>query len=409
MYRRLDFLFLILIFTISNHFYTQNNDCNTAYYFQDSLGEIFKPKGSGKSQEIKGYSIKNEFFFTKEHNTAWCIISFTQDANFQFELTPQFPNDDFDFVILTYHGSTTCDSITKNSITPIRSNLSKRMPDNGSKTGLKTGFENNFSAAGPNPSYSSPLSVSKGDSILVIFDSPYGSKGGFTIKNNTEYFPEVVIDTVPEVIEPEVKRVTMVVLDTAGNPIKEPSIFLKSLGKIHRDNQQIDAEGNVYSEFFKPGVEQLVIASQKGYLYQKFNFKWNGENDSTIYLQLTPLKAGTKLQLENILFISNSPQIESRSKDELQDLLAFLKNNPTMEIEIGGHVHATSRRNKKKYRKLSEERALTIYTFAISNGIDPERLIYKGYGNSQMLHRPAKNESEIAANRRVEFTIIRVR
>lgn len=408
MYRGVYFIFFLLISTTTCEVFAQENDCNTAYYFQDSLGDISTPKGFGKTQEIKGYSIKNEYFFTKEHNTAWCVISFTQDAKFKFELTPEFPDDDFDFTILNYHGISTCDSIKQKTLTPIRSNLSKRMPDNGSKTGLKTGFTNNYSAAGKNPSFSSPISVQKGDSILIIFDSPYGSKGGFSIKNNTEYFPEVIIEEIPEVIIPKTKRVTMVVLDSEGNPVEKPSIFVKSLGKIHRDNQQIDEAGNVYSEFFKPGVEQLVIASQQGYLYQKYNFKWDGKNDSTVYLQLTPLKAGTKLQLENILFISNSAQIATKSKDELQDLLAFLKHNPTMEIEIGGHVHGTSRRNKKKYRKLSEERALTIFTYAISNGINGDKLTYKGYGNSQMIHRPAENESQIAANRRVEFTIIKV-
>ncbi len=408
MYRELFIVLLVLILSISTN-YSQNNDCNTAYYFTDSIGKVELSKGYGKTQEIKGYSIKNKYFFTKEHNTAWCIIAFTQDATFQFELNPEFPNDDFDFTILKYYGESTCDSIKQKSATPVRSNLSKRVPDKGSITGLKEGFENNYSAAGPNPSFSKPLNVQKGDSILIIFDSPYGSKGGFSIVNKTKYFPEAIVEETPEIIEPETKRVTMIVLDAEGSPIPQPSIFLKSLGKIHRENQQIDEDGNVYSEFFKPGVDQIVIASQQGYLYQKFNFKWDGKSDSTITLQLTPLKAGTKLQLENILFISNSSQIAAKSKDELEDLLIFLKNNPTMEVEIGGHVHATSRRNKRKYKKLSEERALTIYTYAISNGINAEKLTYKGYGNSQMIYRPAENESQISANRRVEFTIIKVK
>jgi len=401
-------VFLILVLGIKQT-YGQHSDCNTALFFEDSIGELIAPKVYGKKQEIKGYSIKNEYFFTREHNTVWCVIAFTQDANFRFELKPQLPNDDFDFTIIKYYGESTCDSIQNKLCTPIRSNLSKRAPEQGSITGLKKGYDNNYAAAGPNPSFSAPLDVKKGDSILIIIDSPYGSKGGFSVKNNSDYYPEIIPEEIAEPVIPETKRVTMVIQDEQGNVIPDPSIYIKSLGKIHRDNKQIDENGNVYSEFFKPNVEQLVIASQQGYLYQKFNFSWDGENDSTVYLQLTPLLPGTKLQLENILFLANSSQIATKSKDELEDLLVFLKNNPTMELEIGGHVHGPGKRNKKKYKKLSEERASAIYMYAISNGIDASKLTYKGYGNSEMIYKQAKNESQISANRRVEFTITKVK
>lgn len=389
----------------------QNADCNTSLYFQDSIGVMPTPKGYGKKLEIKGNNIKNEYLFTKEHNTSWSVIHFSMDASFQFELVPQFVDDDFDFVIFKYSGASTCDSIEKNLILPVRSNLSKRTPEKGSVTGLKKGFENNFSAAGPNPSFSKPLEVKAGDSILLIIDSPYGSKGSFSVFNFTEYYPtikEEVAETLEIEESPRNLRVTIISLDENGNNIIAPNIYLKSLGKEHRDDPQYDAEGNIYSEFFNPGVEQVIIASQKGYLFQKYNFKWDGAKDTTIIIHLTPLTLGTKLQLENILFLPNSPQFLSSSKDELSNLVLFLKSNPSMEVEIGGHVHGTTNRNRKKYRKLSEERAIAVYNYAVSNGIDASRLKYKGYGNSQMIFKPAKNETEIKANRRVEFTITKV-
>lgn len=402
--------YTIVLVSLLSEIQAQNGDCNTSLYFQDSIGIIPTPKGYGKKLEIKGNNIKNEYLFTKEHNTSWSVIHFTMDASFQFELVPQFADDDFDFVIFKYNGASTCDSIVNKSILPLRSNLSKRTPDKGSVTGLKKGFENNFSAAGPNPSFSKPLDVKAGDSLLLIIDSPYGSKGSFSVFNFTEYFPIIIEEEVIEVVElPRNLRVTIITHDENGNNITEPNIYLKSLGKEHRDNPQFDEDGNIFSEFFNPGVEQTIIASQKGYLFQKYNFKWDGEQDSTITIQLTPLTIGTKLQLENILFLPNSPQFLSSSKDELSNLVLFLKSNPSMEVEIGGHVHGTRKRNIKKYRKLSEERAIAVYNYAVSNGIEASRLTYKGYGNSQMIFRPAQNETEIKANRRVEFTITKVK
>ena len=403
------FTILIISLLIGLNLNAQNGDCITALYFQDSLGVIPTPESYGKQMEIKGNNIKSEYFFTQEHNTSWSVIHFTMDASFQFELVPQFADDDFDFILFNYFGTSTCDSILNKTILPLRSNLSKRTPEKGSVTGLKKGYENNFSAAGPNLSFSKPIDVKAGDSLLLIIDSPYGSKGSFSILNFSEYYPLIEEPVLEDVIEiPKSLRVTIVTLDENGNSIIEPNIFLKSLGKDYTDNLQFDEEGNIYSEFFNSGVEQKIIASQKGYLFQKYNFKWDGKKDTTFTIQLTPITLGTKLQLENILFLPNSPQFLSNSKDELSNLVLFLKSNPTMEVEIGGHVHGTRKRNVKKYKKLSEDRAIAVYNFALNNGIEASRMTYKGYGNSQMIFRPAKNETEINANRRVEFTITKV-
>ena len=121
------------------------------------------------------------------HNTTWCIVSFTEDATFQFDLIPEFPDDDFDFIVFDYFGNSTCDSIKQKLTTPIRSNLSRRNSINGSVTGLKDSISNLYAAAGVNPHYSKSIDVKKGNKLLIVFDSPYGSKGGLMIKNTSIY------------------------------------------------------------------------------------------------------------------------------------------------------------------------------------------------------------------------------
>src|SRR5690606_22002266 len=110
----------------SNTYGQSSADCIGAISFVDSLGSFSINKGFGKKLEIKGHKITNEYYFTKEHNTVWVLISFTEDATFSFELTPKFADDDFDFVVFSSFGNGTCESIIANIPVPIRSNLSRR-------------------------------------------------------------------------------------------------------------------------------------------------------------------------------------------------------------------------------------------------------------------------------------------
>ncbi len=55
-----------------------------------------------------------------------------------------------------------------------------------------------------------------------------------------------------------------------------------------------------------------------------------------------------------------------------------MKDNPNIKVEIGAH---TDPRNTVEYNDiLSQKRAESVVKHMVKNGIDPERLIAKGYG-----------------------------
>jgi outer membrane protein OmpA-like peptidoglycan-associated protein len=57
--------------------------------------------------------------------------------------------------------------------------------------------------------------------------------------------------------------------------------------------------------------------------------------------------------------------------------------------------------------ELSTQRAKAIYNFLVVNGISKSRLSYKGFGSTQPIFPlPEKDETQRAANRRVEILII---
>lgn len=88
---------------------------------------------------------------------------------------------------------------------------------------------------------------------------------------------------------------------------------------------------------------------------------------------------------------------------ELNEVASVMKANPDLKVELDGH---TCDRGPEKYnQKLSERRAKAVLDYLVNNGIDPQRLSWKGYGETQPAY-PNTSEENRAKNRRVELTPI---
>jgi len=85
-------------------------------------------------------------------------------------------------------------------------------------------------------------------------------------------------------------------------------------------------------------------------------------------------------------------------------LVQILKDNPTVSIELSSHTDA--RASESYNNKLSQNRAQSAVDYIVTKGIEKERLIAKGYGESRLIIKEAKTEEEHQKNRRTEFTIL---
>lgn len=127
-----------------------------------------------------------------------------------------------------------------------------------------------------------------------------------------------------------------------------------------------------------------------------------------INLELPKLTVGKVYDMPNFYFRSNSPKLLPSSEPTLQLLYATLVSSNVC-IHIKGHVNhpnAPPVPKSHNYYKLSEARARTVYDYLTENGIQSQRLKHTGYGNWEMVHPKAKNESLAKKNRRVEIEII---
>jgi len=108
--------------------------------------------------------------------------------------------------------------------------------------------------------------------------------------------------------------------------------------------------------------------------------------------------------LHGVNFDNDKDALRPEATAILEEVVATLKANPGVKVEIGGH---TDSRNSDWYNLgLGERRAKAVMNYLTGKGIDAGRLSTKSYGESQPI---ADNETEEGRmkNRRVELHIIK--
>jgi outer membrane protein OmpA-like peptidoglycan-associated protein len=109
--------------------------------------------------------------------------------------------------------------------------------------------------------------------------------------------------------------------------------------------------------------------------------------------------------LEQIHFRDGSTVIEPASTRILDALAEVMQQRPEIElVEIGGHTD--NRGNPEANLRLSEARARAVRDALVKRGVEPSRLVAKGYGDTRPID-DNKTETGRDKNRRVELRILR--
>lgn len=130
-----------------------------------------------------------------------------------------------------------------------------------------------------------------------------------------------------------------------------------------------------------PGVSYVMLGSCKGFL----NYKQELTADSTVedreYVLQFPLSSITKpVLIENIFYKFDSAELTDSSTVALDELVRLLTDNPGTVIELGAHCDYKGRDEYNE--RLSQRRAESVVNYLISQGIEADRLVPKGYGES---------------------------
>lgn len=114
-------------------------------------------------------------------------------------------------------------------------------------------------------------------------------------------------------------------------------------------------------------------------------------------------QTGTRV-VRNIYFEFGTSKLKESSDPQLEKLLSYLRKNPQVKIEIGGHTDNVGTTSNNQ--KISLERATAVKNWLMAKGIDASRLVAKGYGESQPLASNDDEKNGRELNRRIEIRVI---
>ena len=97
------------------------------------------------------------------------------------------------------------------------------------------------------------------------------------------------------------------------------------------------------------------------------------------------------------------PSGDTAGQIELQQLLQQLTRQPSLHVAIDGFSDEPL--DRAKAFRLSQRRAECIKSWLLQNGIEPQRIITRAFGNYYRLH-PSRDENATRLNRRVELILL---
>ena len=189
-----------------------------------------------------------------------------------------------------------------------------------------------------------------------------------------------------------------------------------------RDNNIIEETftGNdgSFSFIVYPEEEYYLVGEKENYFNSRVEFNTLGKTADKAKLKdfvtnisfeknliLEKIILNKSIVLENIYYDLDRANIRDDAALELNKLVRILIDNPKISIELSSH---TDDRATVEYNlDLSQRRAESAVNYIISKGISKNRLIAKGYGESELIIKNATSEEEHQINRRTEFKVIK--
>lgn len=169
------------------------------------------------------------------------------------------------------------------------------------------------------------------------------------------------------------------VVDKDEEPV--PNAIIRIVGSDGSNQKEIARSDGSFSFRLQRGVKYVMKAGAKGYLNVKQEFESGSEEEDADYAVDFILAAVNKPQVvENIFYDFDKASLRPESEKALDEMVQMLNENPNVTIEMGAH---TDRKGSDEYNvNLSNRRAKSVVDYLIGHGINPERLTWKGYGET---------------------------
>lgn len=198
-------------------------------------------------------------------------------------------------------------------------------------------------------------------------------------------------------------------LDDEDNFLPNAEVTLVDLGTGEDRSTLTDANGR-YLFTLDANREYTLRGSHPNMLTSSIAISTKGRTQQdTLHadVRMTNVRIGESIAINNIYYDYDMWDIRPDAAVELDKLARLFKDNPQMSFELGSH---TDSRGGDMYNLvLSDARANAAVNYLIQQGVDPDRIAAKGYGESNLVNGCGNgilcSEPDHQDNRRTEFKV----
>lgn len=173
----------------------------------------------------------------------------------------------------------------------------------------------------------------------------------------------------------------------------EPTIYF---GKLHASDED-------EKPYFNGDLDDIYIFGRALSASEIYKLAYENVDTTGMYtFNGSVIELNKPVVLRDVQFLVGKSDLQAKGKQELDYVATWMKENPTVEIELSGHT--SSEGDKTANYALSLSRAQSCMKYLVGKGIAESRMVCKGYGPDNPV---VSNETEEGkkANRRVEFKI----
>lgn len=221
---------------------------------------------------------------------------------------------------------------------------------------------------------------------------------------------ETIIEEKPEPVKVVLKPVTLLLRvedKNTGGVISDAQVQI--LGPSGPERVISLGKGVYQAQFINESKSNYSVKVEKsGYMYKVSNFAIPAATGNPLELRrritMDVIQKGYTKILRNIYYDYNTASLKAESLSELQNVRKVIMQNPNNKIEIAGHTDSFGPNDYNQW--LSERRAQVVVDYLLKTGVNPQKIVAKGYGESEPI---ASNDDEMEGrelNRRVEFRVI---
>lgn len=255
------------------------------------------------------------------------------------------------------------------------------------------------------------------------------------LKDKKKVFIKIELEPTPGYIFDVTLAETRTKLETAINAIDSARIEVYNNTTGEEELVLLNHPSPVFKFIFEPGNHYTIMIRKKGFFNKRIQAyvdvqdcilcfdglgkfepgvldlmsKGNSMGMFLANIDMEPIKINKTYAIDNIYYEFDKAEITPEAEVELNKLVTLLQDNQQVIVELGSHTD--SRGNDGYNLSLSEKRAAAAVAYLTSKeGISPEQLVSKGYGEEKLVNRCDNSinctENEHQRNRRTELKII---